>query len=496
MRAEGSSEVSSLNVFTTEEIPSFSKNVLFAVIAQGTGLFASVIMSLIVPKVLGLEDYAYWQMFLLYSGYAGLLLFGINDGIYLRLGGRRYGELDFSALKAQFLVVMAFQVVVALCFAIAFIFAPFDGARRTVLLLVLIQGLLVNAKTWIAYVFQSTNLTQLSSIANFTANASFLVSITCAMLFGANHFQVYIVLNVVCQALTLAYCLICGRRILGAHTGALGLAIRSCVLDAGSGLFVMAAYYADILIIGSTRMLTDWFMGITAFGKLSFAFSMTTFVLTFLGQVAMVAFPVIKRLNDENRRQMYVQIRDLLLVFLPLIYFAYLPIRHILGLWLPQYEQSFIYLALTLPFCIYSCKSSLLFTTYLKTERGERTLCLCNVVALAVNICLSGTSIILLRSVELASIGIVISVAARDLVYNLIFFRRYNVSFIGESLLEASMAAVFMVSSWFLDLGSVFVVAAAYTVYLLLQRKRASSVFRFALGRVGGGAYSPRHLRG
>ena len=63
------------------------KNTIVAFSAQGISLFVSAIMSLVVPKILGLASYGYWQLFVFYASYSGFFHFGLNDGIYLIEGG-------------------------------------------------------------------------------------------------------------------------------------------------------------------------------------------------------------------------------------------------------------------------------------------------------------------------------------------------------------------------------------------------------------------------
>lgn len=64
---------------------SLIRNLIYAFSAQGISLILSVLMSMIVPKLLGVEDYSYWQLFIFYIGYVGFSHFGLTDGIYLRL---------------------------------------------------------------------------------------------------------------------------------------------------------------------------------------------------------------------------------------------------------------------------------------------------------------------------------------------------------------------------------------------------------------------------
>ena len=65
--------------------------------AFGSNLLAlavSLIVTLLLPKLLGITDYGFWQLYVFYVGYVGVLQFGWSDGIYLRLGGKQYASLN------------------------------------------------------------------------------------------------------------------------------------------------------------------------------------------------------------------------------------------------------------------------------------------------------------------------------------------------------------------------------------------------------------------
>lgn len=46
-------------------------------------LLVSTLVVFLIPKLIGVEDYGYWQLFLFYASYVGFLHFGWNDGISL-----------------------------------------------------------------------------------------------------------------------------------------------------------------------------------------------------------------------------------------------------------------------------------------------------------------------------------------------------------------------------------------------------------------------------
>ena len=74
------------------------KNFIYAFGAQLVSLTASLILTFIAPALLGVEQFAYWQLFLTYVTYVNISRLGLNDGLYLRLGGKKYEELDHDLL--------------------------------------------------------------------------------------------------------------------------------------------------------------------------------------------------------------------------------------------------------------------------------------------------------------------------------------------------------------------------------------------------------------
>lgn len=472
------------NIFSTEERGGISGNLAYAVIAQGIGLLSSILTSLVLPKFLGVENYAYWQLFLLYSSYSGFALLGLNDGIYLRLGGKRYSDVDHGELKAQQCVVAASQLIIAACCLAAVAASGFEPYRALVLALCVAFGLLTNLTQCLRYVFQCTNLTRISSLADLFARGLFVVFMGTVLLMGVDSSLPFIVGYIVCQAAAFLYVLACARETLRAKASFNGV-LRTCASDVRAGLKIMVAYYADSLIVGFTRMLTDWYLSLAAFGKLSLSFSLTNFVLGFIGQVSMVAFPVLKRLDAAGQREKYVSIRLMLHTVLPCAYLLYVPAKLVLGLWLPAYGESLVYLALTMPLCVYSCKANLLFNTYMKMDRREGALCAVNVAAMALNAALALASIVGLASVELATCGIVATVALRDLVFELIMSRRFGNPVAGFCATEALMTAGFMAASWFLGAWSWPIVAIILAAYLAFDREGVQFVASEAKRRLG-----------
>ena len=137
----------------------FVKNVIYALGAQGVSIMLSIFLALVFPKVLGVHNYSYWRLFTMYIGYAGVAHLGLNDGIYLRNGGKDYKELDFPLLKSNLLASIIWQVVLGMLM-LFFVVNFFDlGAERTfVIICTAIYILLFNIGGFLQYILQAFTL--------------------------------------------------------------------------------------------------------------------------------------------------------------------------------------------------------------------------------------------------------------------------------------------------------------------------------------------------
>ena len=109
------------------------KNFLFAIVAQGISLMVSCLTNLILPKVLSVNSFSWWQLFIFYSMYVPCLALGLNDGIYLRYGGAHIESLDFESIKSQYVFGQIAQLLIAIFVGAVFILCSQTINRRLIL---------------------------------------------------------------------------------------------------------------------------------------------------------------------------------------------------------------------------------------------------------------------------------------------------------------------------------------------------------------------------
>jgi len=130
----------------------FGSDVLIYSFGQGLLLVFGLIQSLIIPKYLSTADYGYWQLFLLYTTYTGILHFGFLDGVLVRWAGKEFEEIKQEIPAAfRFLLLEQFLVVGVLALVLIAIDIPF----LEIGLAVLANAIIVNILAFFIFTAQA-----------------------------------------------------------------------------------------------------------------------------------------------------------------------------------------------------------------------------------------------------------------------------------------------------------------------------------------------------
>ena len=92
----------------------FIKDSFWTIGAQGVSLLTSIIVSFILPKYISVEQFGYWQYFLLWASYVGVMHLGYGDGVYLKLGGQYWESIDRKEWIPQIQSMFFVQLIISL----------------------------------------------------------------------------------------------------------------------------------------------------------------------------------------------------------------------------------------------------------------------------------------------------------------------------------------------------------------------------------------------
>lgn len=458
------------------------KDLVYAFSSQFISLLLSVIMSLIVPKILGVEEFSYWQLFLFYCTYVGFFHFGITDGVYLVNGGKSYEKLDKKDIVSQFWTLFSIQIFLIICIIGINFFVDIDYNRKLVLLLSGIYMCVANMNWYLGYVYQATNKIKIYAFSVMIDKALFIVCIIGALFFKCDSYIPFIYMYILTRVIALIYCIINGKDLVFGKRYPIKESLEMTKNYIKVGINLTLSSIASILILGIGRFVVDNVWGITAFGKFSFAISLANFFLMFISQISLILFPNLRQVEEKKLKEFYNIARIILGIVLPIVFIAYIPIKFILSWWLPQYEESLRYLALLLPLCTFDGKMQMLCNTYFKVLRKEKILLRVNALSMLLSTVLSLIGGFVVKNIYFIVISMVVSIAFRSIISEIYLCNllEENKKVVKYIIQEVGIVIIFMVSSWFLDdLKAFLVILVTYIIYLILNRNNLKIVIDF-----------------
>lgn len=472
----------------SEKMKTIIRNLNYTITANFLVLGISVILNLVVPKYLGVVGYSYWQLYVFYSSYIGFFHLGLIDGIYLKIGGEKYDDLDKSNLGMQlkflFLMEMIFGILLS---SYAFLFVS-DINRKFIWLSISMMLIISNIKSFVLFILQSTN--RIMEYAKISRNDRYIyiISTMIYLLTGGRSPLVLIFLDVFSQLILTIYGLVRIKDIVVAKPNSLYNSILEAKDNILIGSNLMLGYIASILVIGVPRLMTERRWSIETFGKLSFALSISSMFMVFINSISVVLYPVLRRSDSEKLSNIYIQARTVFVPFTMGLLLLFLPMKMILEWWLPTYQESLFFMGILFPMIIYEGRTSLLINTYLKTIRQERIILVSNVLTLLVSSVLSFFSVYVLDSVTLMVIMIMFSLAFRSIISEIMLARVLKISIVKENVLEFIIVVLFILGNLTLNnIHSFFVYFVIFTVFILSYKskiKKSLSYFN-RLSKIG-----------
>ena len=455
------------------------RNFIYAFGAQIVSLAASLVITFVASALIGVEQFAYWQLFLTYVTYVNLSRLGLNDGLYLRLGGKKYEELNYNLLSHERLVFIGFQFAVAVVMLIATLNLNVNGDRRFVLIACCLCIVIINANGYLIYILQAVNLTRLYSVSVVLQNLTWFVAVAVIAMFKIYSYKVIIVFYILGHVCASIYLMYHAKEIVKHKRAEVNEVFSDIKANIKCGIKLMIATYAGSLIIASVRMIVDAAWGVEVFGFFSFSLTLANVFLTFINQVSIVVFPALRRVDPNQQKNVYYLMRNALSFILPLVMLGYLPITIFVQICLPQYVRSLTFLPMFLPICTFDGKMQMMCSSFFKSMRKEAVLLKINLLTLSCSIVMALVGSFWIKNVYFVAIGILCVVAFRSIISELILARYMKVNISLELFQEIAIVSLFVVGSMLFPAHIMFVVYLfIYIGYLVLNKKRVGDVLK------------------
>lgn len=437
------------------------KNISYSFFSNILSMFLGILATLLFPKFLGVAGYGYYQLYIFYTGYTLITALGIANGVQLKIAGKEYKKLDFEEQSSMFWLstvsqVSLYFIVLILCM----LFIP-EADKRFAVCCAVIVGFIAHARYYLYTILQGVNrMKEYAHIIITERSISIVISVV-ALLLGFKNFRLMIVLDVIGRILSFMLSVSFCKEIVVRKPVFNRSMIRKALTYTLSGSMILFAVETSSIVVGINRFGFERQWGIEEFGKISLAIALSNMVLRCVNSISVVMFPTLRNVDYKKLPGIYKNINAILMTTIFIVMCLFKPGCHLIGLWLPQYAGSLKYSILLLPICIYECKYSLLINTNLKTLNKEKVIGAINAVSVIVSLFTAILSIVVLKNMELAVVGILIALSIRSMIGEWFISKVFNINVIWNIVSEFILSIVFIFCMYYNN-GIVF-----YLLYLL-----------------------------
>ncbi len=445
----------------------------YAISSNIITLIISTLVILVLPKILGVEDYGYLQLYLFYCAYVGFLHFGWNDGIYLRYGGAEYFNLNKRLFFSQFLMLTSSQLLIG---SLIWLFTGILNASvgySFIIRMVAISMVIVNIRIMLVYILQITNRIKEYARITIIDRVTYIILVIILLFFGIDNYKVIVFADLIGKLLSLMYSMYCCRDIVFCKMNSFYISISETISNISVGIKLMLANFASLLIIGIVRFGIERNWDITTFGKISLTLSISNLLMVFINAIGIILFPMLRRTSVKNLPKIYLTLRIIITIPMFGLLIFYYPLKLALSAWLPNYVESFTYMALLFPMCVYEGKMALLINTYLKTLRKEKMILIINLATVVLSLLLTLLFTILFKDLLIITLSIVVLLAFRCILAEVLLSKVLNVKIINNIIQEVIMVICFILTAWFLTFWIGFMTyILSYCIYLFIRKSK------------------------
>ena len=456
---------------------SIIKNIIYSVSSNFFTMMVTAAVTLIVPKFLGVEDYAYWQLYLFYASYSGYFHFGWNDGFLLRNSGKNYDDMDKENIYSQIVVQTIFMFLMTTAIFVLKLYLK-PKIEGFIFFAFCLNIFIINIRYLLLCVYQCSSRFKEFAAVNISDRLLFIITIIAFWIAGMqNHFGLILAdLSGKTVSLLLAFY---GLKDLANVKIVFSTKIFLDIWDnIKVGVKLMLSSLSNMLILGITRFKIEAFWDLIVFGKRSLCISIINLFITFINAIGIIFFQLLFKINKEALGKFYEMIRILLAAFLAGMLLMYFPAYILLSKWLPQYADSLGYMVYLFPMCLFESKMLLLDASFLKLERLENHLLNINIVSVLLSIVLSIISIDYYHNITLALLSITCISFIRCALAESFLQKRFKQKIVRDCMEEGFLSICFVVTAVSFDaFWGMGIYMTIYGVFLFFNQKKLKQSF-------------------
>ncbi|MGB8707154.1 MAG: oligosaccharide flippase family protein [Dehalococcoidia bacterium] len=389
------------------KVHAFGKDILIYSLGNGLLLLFGFIQVFVIAKYLSVEDYGYWQLFILYSTYVGLLHLGFIDGILMRWAGKELARVGDEIRTAfRFLILEQVVVIVPLALLLYFLIHP---PVQWLWLMVLAYAFIMNLATFFAFTAQAVRKFGLVTAINVGRGLTFLIIIILLFIVGYLSYRYVVIANLIAVMLALFTFAFWFRKYLWGEKPTIPRLWAYGKENINIGIFVLFGNFIAVLLLTTDRLMVSSFFNIEQFAIYAFAQAVVVAVYIFVRAVAEVFFPHISVATPALQNRAYRLGESAIILAWAVLLAGYFPLARLIEYYLPHYVSSLPVMQILLCSIGFGSLIQILHVNYYKVYRKQRQYFLWGITALVITVLLVLLAIKVMGTLESVAIAILLS---------------------------------------------------------------------------------------
>jgi O-antigen/teichoic acid export membrane protein len=351
-------------------VGAFSRDALIYSAGQSVLFIIGAIQGLLVPKLLSIQDYGYFQMFILYTSYSGLLHLGFVDGALVRWVSKDKEQVA-GELKSAALYLAAQLLVIILPLLLVFFFL-LHSQNQVIAISALIYAFVMDFGYIFIFALQATKRFKVVTAANIAKSVLIFGIVIICLLTGLKQYYFMILAILIGHFIFDFIMVFIFRRDLKVKPITPISFWQQPKLNLNIGFFILAGNFIVLLFMTLDRLTINALFSVEQFAVYSLAMSVVMITYLFVSAISQVLLPYLASIGGELRTKTYQLAKPSIIIAWCGVLAIYFPFVWIVRLYLPQYVASLQVLAILLCTVGFGSIIQILQANYFMIYRKQR----------------------------------------------------------------------------------------------------------------------------
>lgn len=440
-------------------------NTKIAIFTQMLSVIFGVIKSILVPLIVSVEAFGYWQIYLLYLPYIGIFYWGFNDGIYLKYGNYDYKDIPYNKFRRAikiFMVMLILETIITILISMGIE----DINKRIAIICVLINIPIKGIYGTLIYVFQITNNIKSYCIYSLIDKVIFVILLALIFVTQENTFIWLIMADLLSSLVVTILMIRKNKELFIGKKDDLKNGIREFIDNIRNGISLMLASFMSLLLSNIGRIFVERFNDIQSYSYYSFGMTVINLLLVCFSSISTVMYPMLKRMDENNYGNQYNSLNRYFDIMAYTGLFAYFVAYIMIPLVFPNYISVLDYLHILFVLVIFQGKINLLNTTYYKVLREEKRMMWENIFSILLFLCLC----IIAKDVKSVAIITLLVMAQRCIDSELFLRSKMNIRKDNKIFRLLLIATLYIIGIEINFIVGTIIYTIIYIVYVLINK--------------------------